>query len=402
MKITNLSDTSFSVSWMTDSAATGTLLVSTTGKSNRIYYDERDTNGKLGSYTTHMVTIRDATANTPYSFKILSDGKQFTKDGDPFELKTAPLLPPNPNGLEPAYGTIYTANGIAAEGAIVYLTVEGGQELSALTKPTGLWLIPLTQVRTADFRSFIPVLERMDETIIVSHASGAITATTDSLNDSPVPEMTLGQTYDFRKLNAKKSTETPLAMNTPPPVITQTAQAAIGGTVLGTTSGPFRLTLSTPADKAALPTNLPLFSGTGVPDKFIALTIGITNPVSGSTKVNPDGTWSFTPPKTLSPGKQSVTITSVDQNGKTVAITHGFEILKSGTQVLGDATPSGTLALTPTPTRLSTQSASLSATPATSTLSAEELPTSGYELPTILLIVVGIGLLVSGMTALAF
>ena len=50
----------------------------------------------------------------------------------------------------------------------------------------------------------------------------------------------------------------------------------------------------------------------------------------------------------MAEGKQSITITTTDQHNQTKALTHTFEILKSGTQVLGDATPSATLVPTPT------------------------------------------------------
>jgi hypothetical protein len=398
VKMTNMSDNTFTVSWVTESPATGTLLVTSSERSNRIYYDERDANGKLGSFTAHMVSVRDAKPNTEYSFRILSNGKEFKDSDKTYALRTPATLPSVENGLEPAYGTIRTPDGLPAEGALVYLTLEGGQELSALTKPTGLWLIPLAQVRTADLRSSLPPAERTDETILISHQTGDSSVLTDSLNDSPVPDVTTGQVYDFRKLNANKPTAAPLALATPPPA--QPTQPAVGGAVLGTTTN--KVTLSTPAQNAALPTTLPLFSGTGVPEKFISLTIGITQPISGSVKVKADGTWSFTPPKHISPGKQSVTITTVDTAGKTVAITHAFEVLKSGTQVLGDATPSGTLTISPTPTIFSTISGTPTPTTPVSTLSGEELPTSGNELPTILLLVIGMGLLLSGAVAFAF
>ena len=77
-------------------------------------------------------------------------------------------------------------------------------------------------------------------------------------------------------------------------------------------------------------------------------------------------------------------MTSLDASGKTVAVTHLFEILKSGTQVLGDATPSATLEPTPT-----------------STLAGEPIPTSGSILPTLIIVFIGFGLLVAGGTLLA-
>jgi hypothetical protein len=404
VKITNITNTTFAVSWMTESPTTGTLLVSTRGKSNRVYYDERDAQGKLNSYRSHHITIRDAQPSTTYTFKILSNGKSYTNDGQPYTVTTADTLPPNPAGLDPAYGTIYTPEGVVADGALVYLTVAGGQELSALTKPTGLWLIPLNLVRTADFTSFLPTLERMDETIVVMHETGDINAMTDTLNDSPVPEMTIGQTHDFRRQNAKTTTNNTVALRATTPTTAPLAiatQPPIGGAVLGTTINQ-NVTLASPAQGASLTSTLPLIQGTGVPGKFIAISLGITQPISGSSLVKQDGTWSFTPPKALSAGKQSVTITTVDKNNKPVAITHAFQIFKSGTQVLGDATPSATLSVTPTATPFLISS--ISATPVVTeiaTLSGEEIPTSGYELPTILLLIMGVALLASGVVAIA-
>jgi len=73
------------------------------------------------------------------------------------------------------------------------------------------------------------------------------------------------------------------------------------------------------------------------------------SPQTGSSKVAADGSWSYTPKKPIDIGNQSVTITTIDEVKKPIAITHLFEIMKSGTQVLGTATPSGTIAPTVTP-----------------------------------------------------
>ena len=125
----------------------------------------------------------------------------------------------------------------------------------------------------------------------------------------------------------------------------------------------------------------------------MTITIGITEPTIGSTVVGKDGVWKYTPKQTLAPGKQSITITTVDAKNKAVAITHTFTILKSGSQVLGDATPSGTLEETPTP--IPTLESTESATP-TEELTGEEIPTSGSFLPTAILIALGCSLFLGG------
>jgi hypothetical protein len=161
------------------------------------------------------------------------------------------------------------------------------------------------------------------------------------------------------------------------------------GTMTNTAQS-FSVSLTTPAQGSALPTTLPLVQGTGIPGKFVSLTLGMVNPLSGSTSVGADGIWRFTPTHALAPGKQSVTMTTQNANGKPVAITHTFEIFKSGTQVLGVATPSATLA----PTITATPSAEPTAE---STLSGEPLPTSGSVLPTIILLMLGTTLFIGGV-----
>jgi hypothetical protein len=171
--------------------------------------------------------------------------------------------------------------------------------------------------------------------------------------------MNMGKTYDFRKVQAKAPT-TPTVLGT---------QTQTGTTVA----------LIQPAEGAALATSFPLVAGIGIPGKIVSVVLGITNPIAGSTTVKSDGTWLFTPPSALGEGKQSVTITTTDKDSKPAAITHQFTIFKSGTQVLGIATPSATIEPTPI------------ATP-----TAQPIPTSGTTLPTILLLIMGVALLVSG------
>lgn len=396
VQITNTSDTTFTVSWTTQLAATGALSISSS-RGTQIVFDDQDTSAVTtgakkgqGKYITHSVTFRAAVPDTDYNITILSNGKKNLNGDVPYTAHTGPLLTTASGNLEPAYGTVVTETNQPISGALVYLTLEGGQTLSAVSKPSGTWLIPLNLARTQDLTSYLPVTDRMTETIIVRSAGQEANALTDTLNDSPVPNMVPGKTYDFRKLNAKAPS--------PPLALAPTPQAQKStGAVLGTTSTKPANTVSLviPAEGASLPTTLPLIQGTGISGKTVSLIIGITSPVGDTTIVGSDGLWSYTPKKPLAPGRQSVTITTQNLQNKPVAITHMFEILKSGTQVLGVATPSATLA--PTITPLVTLIPTTSSTPIpTSTLAAQQVPTSGNELPTIILLVLGVGLLVGG------
>lgn len=387
--IANISDTTFTVSWTTASPATGAIAVTANALSNRVIFDDQDAK-EQNKYTSHIVTFRGAAADTAYSVTVISDGKKSLDGNKPYSVHTAPALTTASSNLEPAYGTILNADKSPVKGALVYLTLDGSQTLTTITKPSGTWLIPLNLIRTQDLTSFLPVTDRMNVNISVLAGGLTTTTVTDTLNDSPVPDMMMGKTYDFRKANAK-TPGAPIALN-PSPVPTKASSA-----VLGTSSAkPANVVaLTIPAEGAALPTTLPLIQGTGIPGKNVSIMLGITNPVGGSAVVAADGLWSFTPPKPLPPGGQSVTITTKDINNKAVAITHQFIIMKSGTQVLGDATPSATL----TPTTTLAPVATDTATPE-STLAAQTPPTSGNELPTIILLLLGIGLMMGGGVAL--
>lgn len=371
VNITNVTDGSFTISWITDAETTGVITLSAEKFKSQTIYDERDRTGKLGSYLTHSLTFRSAQGSTTYAVKILSNGKTFLDNGKPYQVTTGPTLSGNSGNLEPAYGTIMAASGQPAEGALVYLTAEGGQKMSTLVTPSGSWVIPLNLLRSEGLLKFLPQEERITEHLAVRLGNDVSVATTDTLNDSPVPEIRLGKTYDFRRQQAQEASE--IASN-PSEVLGDSNMIADG-----------LVTITKPVNGASLTSSLPLIQGTGVAGKKISITLGINNPIGGSTTVDSDSIWRYTPTKPLSPGKQSVTITTIDAKNVPVAITHTFEILKSGTQVLGEATLSATPTL----------SATSSPTP-TSTLAGEPLPESGNMLPTIILLLLGLGLLASG------
>lgn len=374
VEFTNISDTGFTMSWVTSEPATGAVIIGRDREKAVVFFDERDSAGKLGQYITHSVTYRLAKPQSDYSAKILSNGKTFTDGDSPYRIRTGSTIASSSNNLEPAYGTVTTEEGKPALGSIVYLTLEGSQKLSTLVTSTGSWLIPLNLLRSLDLSQYITGEGRLTESIVVRNGLEESQAVTDTLNDSPVPEMRLNKTYDFREQQAKNlKQEAPLAQNTPG-VLGETSSISVD----------HKVTITKPIEGAALPTALPLFQGTGVPGRNVSVVLGIIHPVAGTTTVGSDGIWRFTPAKPLSPGKSSVTITSVDRSGSVIALTRTFEILKEGTQVLGTATPSATL----TPT--------ISASPS-STLAGQPLPQSGNSLETIVLLLLGFGLLTSGL-----
>jgi hypothetical protein len=203
--------------------------------------------------------------------------------------------------------------------------------------------------------------------------------------------MIMGKSYDFRKQQAK-SASSPLAQISSPPQ------------VLGDQTQPLAVSLTSPVDGLALAFNKPLFQGTGVAGKEVRLVISANSTLSESITVRQDGTWQYTPTRPLREGAHTVSMSTVDGQNKPIKLSHTFTILKSGSQVLGDATPSATLSptvdispttsITATPTQFASPTATLIPTPTpTVDLIGKPVPVSGNGPGTLGYIVIGGGLL---------
>jgi len=391
---TNVSDNSFTVVWQTDSPTKGSVIVTSAQGKKFTAFDERDVTGKMEAYLTHSVTVRSLSADTEYTYSILINGKASPALK---AIKTGPSLTRSAAVLDPAFGTVVARDQQSAEGALILLTLPGSQTVSTLVKPSGTWVIPLSTLRTEDATAYFPTADRTDETIIIRLGTLQSDIQTDTLNDSPVPTVILGQVYDFRNQQSKKNTPAVIAKASPMPVKSvlgvQTEKAATPS-VNPTTSPSIAVStkqqtvsITSPKQKGSLVSALPLIQGTGIPNKKAVITLGVISPTIYSIIIGKDGLWSMTPNKKLAAGKQSVTLSTVDAKNKPIAITHDFIILKSGTQVLGDATPSATIEPTITEAPIAT-------------VVADPMPETGSTLPTIMVICMGFGFLIAGTSIL--
>lgn len=392
VQFTNISDSSFTIVWQTEEQTTGEIsLTDDTG--NRVkLIDDRDREDKQPKkYMVHSVTAHNLNPSTTYALEILLNGKKFRNGTVPFQVQTAITLMKPSSNLKPVFGTVFTQMNVPAAEALVLFTTENSQLLSTIVKPSGSFIIPLNTMRTQNLQSLVTPKGSPAMRLTILSDSDAATVTTNSENIAPIPPIVLGKSYDFRK-------------NKPVALDRNAQKSVLGMQSSRPQKNTFTVSIVSPAQGAHLPTNLPLFQGTGIPEKSVIVTIGITKPVSVSTHVGGDGIWRVTPPKPLNIGKQSVTITTVNVKGKPVALTHMFDVLKSGTQVLGDATPSATLTPTETPevtiepteTPQATIAPSLTPEPTTAPIEGKPVPVSGTIESTIILLVLGIMLIGAG------
>lgn len=400
IKVTNITDKSFTVSWITDAPASGFIQFGLNEEINLTAQDDRDeAAATTGEFTTHYVTLKNLQPNTNYSFKIFSGKTEFANNGQPYQVTTAtaPSTPAPPNDV--AYGTVLQANGTPAEGAIVYLSLSNAVTQSALTKNSGSWLISLNTARDSRLANYATYdLEASIEEILVQAAGlGTATAVTITKNDSPVPDITLGQTHDFRETSPKtQAPQTPTP--TGPLKSFSTTQSPLE------IEGSKELTIINPEADETISTTKPEFWGAGPAGETITIEIHSDQIISSTVTINENGVWFWSPPQDLTPGQHTITISLPD--GQT--INRFFTVLAAGedNQPAFTATQSATTT-TPTPTNTPTVTpttqpvVSVTATPTVTRVSQPStengIPESGILTPTLLLIIMGSGLFFSGL-----
>jgi len=412
---TNLTDSNATISWLTDAATSGSVSLGE-GSDKRLYADDRQETKATTAWVSHYVTVKNLSPTTAYTFRIISGDKTYDDDGKPYTFTTGAIISSSPPAIEPAYGRVEDDTGKPAEGAIVYLRIGDSGELSTLAKPTGEWLIAISTMRSANGERFYNPRSDQQQTIVVrAGVDKQAQAITDIDHDSPVPVMTLGKTYNFL---LKKPDDQPLAQKAENSNVLGAQPTPKSGKPATPTKVPTKsekVAILVPESEGALTTTKPLFRGIGIPGKKVSITVQST-PQTGEVLVSADGTWVWSPPENLAPGEHTVTITTLDEHGKEIVQTHTFTILKSGSQVLGVSTPSGTLTPTATPGGITTTptpilTASTSATPTltlfpspTATGSATggggKIPVSGEAAPTVLFLGLGTVLMLLGLVHL--
>lgn len=144
--ITNLTATSATVSWLTDQPASGFAEIGTTSSLGTVNKDDRD-QSTPGNYKIHFVTLLNLSPQTSYYLKITSGANIFPLT-NPLSFTTAANnLPSN---YQPLIGTVVNQNNQPINEALLILNIEGAQTLSAVTKVSGNFILPLADLKSSD------------------------------------------------------------------------------------------------------------------------------------------------------------------------------------------------------------------------------------------------------------
>lgn len=215
IKVTNVTDASFTVSFITDEATAGFVKYGAAANAlNTQAGDDRDQlSGSVGKFTTHHVTVRGLTPNTQYFYTLgTGSNARFDNNGAPFTIKTTPRGT-TPPAAKTIYGPVLNESGSPAEGSIVYVSLAGVGEMSALVKSSGSWAVTLSNARTTDGTQYATIKDTDELTIKVQGPRvNSTTSTTVTVADAqPVPQLSLGAASTQQSV--QKSDDTNLLMS---------------------------------------------------------------------------------------------------------------------------------------------------------------------------------------------
>jgi len=363
VRITNISETSFSVSWTTQTTAKGFIIFGETSQLGQTALDDQDEGTETQKeYLIHHVTLKNLKPSTKYFFKINSGGKAFDNSGQPYEVTTAPTLNLSLPESDTAYGMILEPEGGPVKGVVVYLSLANTTPLSSLTKTDGTWMIPLSMARTinlANYSSYDKELQ-IEEIFVQGGNSGTITAITTTKNDNPVPSLTLGQNYDFRQTaslispNSPSPTASfliPTISQAPLPQASPTVTPKPTGFSLEPLISPGapKLTILNPEEGETITSQKPEFIGAGPAGQLVEIKVESESSLVGQALIDQKGSWNWTPPSNLPTGTHTVTVTLKDENGLLQKVVRSFTVQAAGEGLPSfTATPSGQLSPQPT------------------------------------------------------
>lgn len=358
-EMTNITPNQAGIFWQTESKELGWIMYGTSENNlTNQMLDERDVEDKKTPMIYHYVFLKNLEKDTVYYYKILSNNEVVSQaNGHAFSFRT-PKIQQTSQSIKPAYGKVLQANGEPVQNAIVLYYYENASPLLALTKTTGEWLIPLQYVVDKQTLEPVAVDEKKNAKIqILAEDMKGSTIMALVKKTNPVPQsIIMGKDYtmltddaDVLPATDRKDTQTGAAID-----------------------------IIYPRPDAVVPAVRPLLKGVALPGKDVKITIDRKPLYESMVKTDAKGEWRSEITAPLVPGTYTMQAVSTDDKNRRVVATRKFTIAKSGEQVLGEATASGQVTATPTPTRSASPTI---ATPTTApTISVTGLPNTGTSI----------------------
>lgn len=366
VRITNISDTSFTISWITDKSVVGFVEWGPTPNLGTTAQEASSL-----AKNVHMVTIRNLSASKDYFFKINSGGKLFDNNSIAWKAQTGPSLAPASNSTFIS-GTVLNEAGQPVGNVLVYTLIEGVSPLSTLTSPQGDWIIPLGNARANNLKTYSEFADSTKIELFVQAGPLGIASAQSVLSSAnPLAPITLGKTHDLTQQSTPPQTNSQTNASVTLPEEESTKQSGFQSNAVptGSPSTANTVTLESIDPGETIFTTKPEFFGDAPSGSTLTITVE-SDPITQDLKVPSTGAWKWTPPTNLEPGEHTVTLSWRDGLGILRTLKRSFivEAASPGDPAF-ESTPSATPTTTPKASAVPTASAS-----ATPTASASATP----------------------------
>ncbi len=383
VKISNITDSSFTVSWITAKETSGFL----TWGENKTSLN-KNASDEIGTQSyTHFIDIKNLTAGKTYYFKINSAGTLYGQNkNEPWSVTTGVALKEEDSANPMISGSVVTATGNPAPYALVFVNIEGAAPISTFTSVNGNWLINLKQLRTNDLNNLLPVNNNtLLEILAQAGALGVASAQIYAPAAIKTPPIILGQVNDFKNLvlNQDESDHSLTADIKAPAETAKKPKFNVGEAEAKTTREGL-VTITNPEDNETIFTQKPEFFGEAPAGKEITIIVESETPQSASLTADDKGNWKWSPATELTPGTHKITLSWRDSQGVLQTVSRNFTVqtIEAAEEPAFESTPSASL----TPTPFLTPTASPSAQKTASPSAAPAQPVSGNIFPSLVLL----------------
>lgn len=196
-RLSNISDTSFTVSWITQKESVGFIRWGL--KDSNLNKIALDTNTKPSK--THFVEIKGLSPYTLYYYSINSGNEEFDNNGKNWQVTTGKFIPEQ-SEANIISGRVLSDRGQPIERAIVFATIGGSSPQSTTTSSEGLWTLNIAAARTLSLENYIDIENKTTpiEIQVQSDNTNLAFANTNPVSAKPVPPIIMGKTHNFKNL----------------------------------------------------------------------------------------------------------------------------------------------------------------------------------------------------------
>lgn len=423
VKITNVTDRSFSVSFLTEESTTAFIKYGTEpDRLNLQAGDDRDQlYGTVKDYSVHHISASSLEQKTKYYFVIgTNNGALYDDNGEPFEVITS-VRGGTPPEAKTIFGSVTTPQGGPAAGSIVYAKLDEAGELSQLVQESGSWAIALSNARKQDGSGYANISTNSTLVLLAQGNSQSQVATVKTTvgefetgsnlvlgqsggiasGSSPTPTKEKPPT-PTPKDSTPSATMAPIASGsgiaiTPTPVLVSSESAGLLSKLLDEDVSPTptiveskKVDLTLEGDQTVT-TSQPEIVGTAPPG--VVITIKVNSETQIEQQITSSGTGEFSLDLSaldvdLEPGSHSVEYSYIDPaTGQVVTETQTFTVADTSVQIAQATSPTSIPTNSPTPVSYGTDYPyGTSPTPTTTygsdhtaTVSVSATPTTSYQ-----------------------